>query len=132
MRNTNSNDEIFPGNRGRLREEFFRIASTEARIWLFEQMVDRGIATRDVQSFAENQAELSKEFRLVDISTLRTSMVAKLKDPKLNLGSLQKRVVEIKKDLLLECNGKRHKFRRIVKNLRKDPEKLKENLINKY
>ena len=95
-------------------------------------MVDRGIARRDVQSFVENQAELRKEFKLVDISTLRTSMVAKLKDTKLNLRSLQKKVVEIKKDLLLECNGKRHKFRRIVKNLRKDPEKLKENLINKY
>ena len=132
MRQRNSDDEIFPGTRGRLKEKYIKIANTEARIWLFKKMLDRGLATRDVQAFVENQAELRKEFRLVDASTLKVSMKAKMKDALLNLKTLRKDAEEIRKTLLLECDNKRHKLRRVTKNIKKDLDKLKSNLIKKY
>ena len=132
MRKNNSDDVIFPGTRERLKEKINRITNTEARIWLFKRMLERGIATRDVQSFIENQAELRKEFKIVDESTLKVSMKAKLKDASLSLKTLRKKAQEIRKLLLLECDNKRHKLRRITKTLKNDSSKLKDNLINKY
>ena len=132
MRQRNSDDAIFPGTKEKLKEKLSKIAATEARIWLFNRMLERGLATRDVQSFLENQAELRKEFKLVDTSTLTVSMKAKLKDAVLNLKTLKRETESIRKTLLLECDYKKHRMRRITKNIKKDPDKLKHNLLKKY
>ena len=132
MRLKHSNDEILPGNKGKLQEKFFQIVNAEARLWLFKKMLERGIATRDVQSFIENQASLRREFKQIDTATLKVAMRAKHDDTIEHIKALQKEVGVIRKDLLADLSNKKHRLRKVSKFLKKEPLLLKEKLMRKY
>ena len=132
MRQKYSDDELIPGNKGKLREKYLHVANAEARLWLFKQMLDRDIATRDIQSFVEKQAGLRREFKQVDMNTLRVAMRAKYKDTGRHLKTLQMEIEDVRKQLLLDLDNKRYRLRKTTKDLRMDSTRMKENLIRKY
>ena len=132
MSRKHSNDDEFPGLRGKLKEISFRIVKAESRLWLFKRMLKLNIATRDVYSFVKTQADLRREFREVDVATLRVAMKAKIKDTELNLNNLHKEANVIKKEILAETGYKQFKLLRIVKFVKKEPLKLKEDTLKAY
>ena len=132
MRSRRSVGDLFPENRGKLRETYFRTAMAEARQWLFKKMLKGNIATRDVFAFLEGQAVHRREIKTIDTATLRVAMKAKLADTEKCLKQLHKQAGDIKKEILGEVDNKRFKLRRITRYLKKEPNKMKENLLMKY
>ena len=110
-----------PGNKGKLREKLFQITHAEARLWLFGQMLDRGLVTRDVQSFVQNQAYHRREIKQNDTATGKVAMRAKYEDTKKHLNTLQEELSHIRKDLLTDLNNKKYRLKKITKSLREDP-----------
>ena len=132
MRRSCSIGDLLPGNKDKLREIYLQIATAEARIWLFRQLLDRNIATRDVQSFVETQADLKRESKNLDMATITAAMRAKYKDTIENLGRLRKEGSSIRSDLLRDIGGKKHKLRRVMKSIKNETKKLKEDLLKKF
>ena len=127
----NSVDVSIPGIKERLKIKYINIANSEARMWLFKQMLDRGLTTRDIQSFTENQASLRREFKLVDKPTQTAAMRAKLKDITLSLKTLKTEADLIKTELLEGYNNETFRVRKTIKPLRIEANKIKENLLKK-
>ena len=132
MRKKHSNGDEFPGPRGKLKEISFRLIKAESRLWLFKQMLKLNIATRDVYAFVKTQADLRREFREVDVATLRVAMKAKIKDTELNLNNLHKEASMIKREILAETGYKQFKLLRVVKSIKKEPLRLKEDILKAY
>ena len=132
MRPRNPNDEQFPDNKSRLKEKYIHIATAEARIWLFKQMLDRGIATRDVQAFIEKQAGLQLESKQVNMNTQKVAMRAKLEDSTRHLKTLHEEVGIIRSELLEDLNNKRHRLTKISKSLKQEANNRKDTLMKKF
>ena len=132
MRIESSNDEIFPGNEGRLKEKYFHIAKAEARLWLFRKMLDRGLATRDIQAFVSNQAELRREFRQIDMDTIKVAMKAKHKDTAQHIKTLKLETGELRTKILEGLGDRKYKLKKICKRMKNESYKLKEEIITKY
>ena len=132
MRIQSSSDEIFPANEGKLKEKYFHIAKDEARLWLFRKMLEKGLATRDIQAFVSNQAELRREFRQIDMDTIKVAMKAKHKDTAQHIKTLKVETGELRTKILEGFGDRKYKLKKMCKQMKSMYYKLKENIIAKY
>ena len=57
----------------------------ESRSWLLRSLLDNKRCTRDIYSFAQNQAESRVEINSLDTQTIRAAMRMKIMDTKHSL-----------------------------------------------
>ena len=95
------------------------MATAEARLWLIFQLCKERLTTRDIYYFALKQAQLRTENKEPDISTVRFAMRAKQRDIESNLTRIRSEKKKIEEHLLYCLDGRRYKFRKILKKARK-------------
>ena len=89
-----------------LSEAYRKIISNESRLGLMEKLLNVGLCTRDVYSFACNQADLCETISDPDESTIRSAMKTKIRDLTQTLKNDHRRRRKIEIKLLEELGGR--------------------------
>ena len=137
---SSSSIEKYSGDRGQLlgivRPAWRKVLESEMRLDWLEKMVRKNLVVRDIEAYARAQSEKlrSEEMRLKEEEriVLMGLMHVKVKDEKRNLVALQQTKDRVR-NLLAKTLGKGgKKFTSIIKELRKENKKRKEELRQKY
>ena len=118
-----------------LEETHRKLMLNESRTWLLRSLLDRNRCTRDIYSFASNQAANRIEYNSLDPQTIKAAMRSKMKDMKLAIK--QNRIVKRKQEqqLLYKLNNRsltlRKKLRKIRSKMREERSIVKEKFQKK-
>ena len=106
-----------------------KISTTEARAWLFNHLIGKKLTTRDIYFFALKQAQLRTENKDLDPLTIKFAMKAKQRDLKKTLDCLWRNKRSLEATLLLELNGRRYKFKKMLKKIKECARGVREKKI---
>ena len=115
-----------------LKEAHRKIMLNSTRLKLLEDLLNMGLCTRDVYSFACTQADLCTTLEDLDWTTIRSAMKLKIRDLKQTLKDIHLRRRKLERELLQEFNGNSWKVIRKVKAIKKSLSREKKTLQEKY
>ena len=115
-----------------LSETHRNIMLYSARLKLLGDLLEMGLCTRDVYSFACKQIDLCATLMNPDWSTVRSAMKLKIRDLNQLLKEEHRKRRKKERELLEEFNGNSWKVRRKIKLIKRSIRKEKIEIENKY
>ena len=105
-----------------LTEAHRTIILNESRLKLMEDLLEKGLCTREIYSFACSQADICVTTSDLDRPTINSAMKTKIRDIRQTLKDDHRRRRLREKDLLSQLGGRSWKLRRIIKKIKNSPE----------
>ena len=115
----------------KLNQDYDSVLYEQQRLQLLYSMKKKSIYTRDIMSFAENQAESRRELKGIDNRTTHSAMLMKIRDSKESLGRKIKERSDSIRDYLSLVGGNKYRLRKTIKTIRKRQEDTKKKLQSK-
>ena len=102
-----------------LKEAHRNIIKNESKLKLMETLLDYGLCTRDIYSFACKQVDLCETLHKPDRRTITSAMKMKIRDLKQTIKFYHR--VRRRNEMLLlkECGGKSWKLKKIIRAIKK-------------
>ena len=129
---TSNGHRAYIGTIDKLSKIYDDIAIAEAREWLFTQLQKENLTTRDIYFFALKQAQIRTENKTPDLQTVKFAMKAKQRDISAKLKALFSAKRKEQNVLLNELEGRRYKYKKILKRIRNSAESVKYEKIEAY
>ena len=102
-----------------LKQEYTRVMNEELKLNLLETLKKKGLTTRDIMSFAKNQADNRQYLKGLDKNVSRLAMTNKIKDCRMVVSRHIKRRNELKEEYLRR-GGMKHQVRRIFRSTKRE------------
>ena len=115
-----------------LTEAYRKIISNESRLGLMEKLLDSGLCTRDIYSFACNQADTCETISDPDESTSKCAMKMKIRDLTQTLKNDHRRRRNIEMKLLEELGGRSWKLLKKIKRIKSSVHNEHKKMETKY
>lgn len=96
------------------------IIRDRSKVNLLLDLRERGLCTRDIMSFVENQRNLRVIDKTWDASTARQAMTTKIRDAKNVMKLREEQRNNIRKECIDQLGGKKYKLRRIYKGIKRE------------
>ena len=131
-RGSSDGNQSFNETLGKLNKTCEDIGTCEARVWLIDQLLRKNLSTRDVYSFAIKQARLRVFNREPDAQTIKHAMHAKRRDTRKTLADLKSIRTKMETQLLTDLEGKKYKWRKLIKKCREKGRQFRERKLGEY
>ena len=103
-----------------------------AKLGLLKSLNKRGLCTREVLSFAKNQADLRSSIKTLDMGTTRNAMRSKIRDSMETLRRLHIAKAHSIRRYLEENDNKKYKLRKTLKSIKHKQENTNRKRALKY
>ena len=115
-----------------LLEAHRKISLNELRLGLMSDLLENGLCTRDIYSFACTQADLCSTITNPDKSTINSAMRTKMRDIRHVLKDEHRKRRQLERELLIQMNGRSWKVRKKIKRIRENVKNEHTALVKKY
>ena len=115
----------------KLQELYVDNMENRTRKLLLDTMLNENLATRDIFSFGMKQAQIRLFEKNLDKETMKHAMESKIKDLRQAIKNTRREILWIEK-LLRSRLGKRHKYKRCVKVMKKKIDRMREKRKETY